>query len=77
MARPFGKDRYAFMRPWVERAMRDHGGLRGVCRLARIEGGRQSVQNWLGGRESQATKKTTKRALPDIYGELLLDPKQA
>jgi hypothetical protein len=31
------------------------------------------VKDWLGGRESEATGKITKRRLPDVYGEPLLD----
>jgi hypothetical protein len=72
--RPFkeGEDPYAFMRPWVKRAVKDHK-LREVCRLAGIERQRMTLTNWLGGRYSKPSHKVYDPHLPPHVAERLLD----
>jgi hypothetical protein len=75
VGRPYNEDGYWLLRPLVKRAIEEEGDLSKFCRAAGCLAGRQSIDDWLEGREVTRGKdkgKRTPRALPDAYAIALM-----
>ena len=71
--RPYNEDTYWYLRPLVQQAIGDNGGLDPLCDLVGCQSGRSSIANWLDGRKRKRDGKVTLRSLRPQYGVALMD----